>query len=214
MRAAVFDRDLRYVEDYPAPVKKPGWAVIKVALAGICKTDMEILKGYRGFRGVLGHEFVGTVTASDDARWIGRRVAGEITAACGKCGFCAEELGRHCPDSSTLGIFNLDGCMADRCTLPLENLLPLPDDISDERAVLIEPLSATCEILEQVPVSGNERIIVLGDGRLGILCAWVLATASADVTLIGHHPEKLEIVGWRGIRCIAAGEKIRGGART
>ena len=102
--------------------------------------------------------------------------------------------------------------MADRCTLPLENLLPLPDDISDARAVLIEPLSATCEILEQVPVSGNERIIVLGDGRLGILCAWVLATASADVTLIGHHPEKLEIVGWRGIRCIAAGEKIRGGA--
>lgn len=212
MRAAVFDRELRYVEDYPIPEEKPGWALIKVALAGICKTDMEILKGYLGFKGVLGHEFIGTVASSDDPAWIGRRVAGEITAACGKCKLCAEGLGRHCPACVTLGISNLDGCMAEYCTLPLENLLTLPSDIAVERAVLIEPLSAACEILEQLPISGGERIIVLGDGRLGILCAWVLATVCADVTLVGRHPEKLEIAEWRAIKRVTTDEKIPPGA--
>jgi alcohol dehydrogenase len=200
MAAAVFDGKLEYVQDYPVAEIKPGWAKIKIELAGICKTDMEIMKGYMGFKGVLGHEFVGVVEACADPQWIGKRVVGEINAACGHCDWCARDLGRHCPNRTTLGIFNHDGCMAQYCQLPVANLLVIPEEISDERAVLTEPLAAACEILEQLPVSGKERVIVLGDGRLGILCAWVLSTAVEDVTVVGHHPEKLESAKWRGIQ--------------
>ena len=200
MMAAVFDGELRVVHDHPVPEPKPGWAQIRVSLAGICRTDMEIMKGYKGFEGILGHEFVGTVESCDDPSWRGRRVTGEINLACGRCPWCAQDLGRHCASRRTLGIHGHEGCMAQYCLLPRENLLPVPQGIPDERAVLLEPLSAACEILEQLPIRGNERIVVLGDGRLGILCAWVLATAAADVTLVGRHPHKLAAAGWRGIQ--------------
>jgi alcohol dehydrogenase len=212
MMAAVFDGELKLVPDYPATEPGPGWARIKVMLAGICKTDMEIMKGYKGFKGVLGHEFVGVVEQCDDPAWIGKRVVGEINVACGHCRWCARGLGRHCPERSTLGIMNHDGCMAEYCVLPMENLLIVPEDIPNERAVLMEPLSAACEILEQLHFHGNERIVVLGDGRLGILCAWVLSTVASDVTLVGRHPEKLALADWRGIKRCLWTEAIESGA--
>lgn len=213
MAAALFDIRLRYVTDYPVPARKQGWALIKVRTAGICRTDMEIMQGYLGFRGVLGHEFIGVVTECDDPAWIGRRVAGDINAACGCCKWCARGLGRHCPQRTTLGIVNLDGCLADYCVLPITNLLEIPASLPDERAILIEPLSAACEILEQLPVRGEERIVVIGDGRLGILCAWALATVCSDVTLLGHHAGKLALAQWRGIKtALAANFTAPGGA--
>ncbi|MFO8009860.1 MAG: alcohol dehydrogenase catalytic domain-containing protein [Dehalococcoidia bacterium] len=200
MRAVVFDRELRFVRDYPVPSREPGWAMIRVSLAGICKTDIEITKGYMGFSGVVGHEFVGIVDEAEDPVLVGKRVVGEINAACGKCQICDIGLGRHCPHRSTLGIDKLDGCMADYCVLPVSNLVRVPDGISDERAVFIEPLSAACEILQQLRPELWERAVVLGDGRLGILCSWVLCTVLSDVTLAGHHPEKLGIAQWRGLK--------------
>ena len=203
MRAAVFIDELEFIRDHPVSEPLPGWARIKVILAGICKTDMEIMKGYKGFKGVLGHEFVGVVERCDDPAWIGKRVAGEINVACGDCRWCAQGLGRHCAKRKTLGMINHDGCMAEYCLLPVENLLIVPEDIPNERAVLLEPLSAACEILEQLPLYGDERIVVLGDGRIGILCAWVLSTVCSDVTLVGRHPEKLDVAAWHGVkRCL------------
>jgi alcohol dehydrogenase len=212
MKAVLFDGSLRYAADYPRPEAKPGWALIRVRLAGICRTDLEIMKGYLGFRGVLGHEFLGVVEACDDAAWIGRRVVGEINAACGRCGWCARGLGRHCPERMTLGIGGLDGCMADFCVLPTANLRAVDPVLSDERAILTEPLAAACEILEQLTVSGGERVVVLGDGRLGILCAWALATVASDITLLGHHPEKLALARWRGITTAADAGEVAPGA--
>ncbi|MCP4686840.1 MAG: alcohol dehydrogenase catalytic domain-containing protein [Desulfobacterales bacterium] len=196
MSAVVFDEKLCFVTDHPRPGIRPGWARIHVRMAGICKTDMEIVKGYMGFKGVLGHEFVGDVEDCEDAAWIGKRVVGEINATCGRCDWCAEGMGRHCPHRQVLGILGLDGCMAEYCVLPVSNLLEVPPGIPDDRAALIEPLSAACAILERTPVKGTEKTVVLGDGKLGILCAWVLATRLRDVTLVGHHPEKLERARW------------------
>jgi alcohol dehydrogenase len=200
MRAVVFDGTLRYLPDVPMPRTPVNWARIRIRKAGICKTDIEITKGYMGFKGILGHEFVGIVDACGDETWIGKRVVGEINAACGQCRWCADGLGRHCPNRTTLGIEGLDGCMADYCILPIANLRHVPDELSDDRAVLTEPLAAACEILEQVDMSGRERVITLGDGRLGILCAWVLATLASDVTLVGRHPEKCARARWRHLK--------------
>lgn len=212
MRAVVFDSTLRLVSDYPVPQPSPGWALVQVRTAGICQTDMEIMRGYMAFSGVLGHEFIGTVDQCDDGSWPGKRVAGEINAACGRCEWCRAGLGRHCPNRSVLGIQGLDGCMADYCVLPTTNLLELPTDIPDDRAVFLEPLSAACEILEQVPLSGGEHVVVVGDGRLGILCAWVISTLVEDVTLVGHHREKLDTARWRTIRTMLSAENVPPGA--
>lgn len=212
MRAVFFDGSLRVAGDYPVPAPRRGWARIRVTKAGICRTDMEIMKGYMGFRGVLGHEFVGLVEACDEASWLGKRVVGDINAACGDCAWCASGMGRHCPERTTLGIDGLDGCMADFCTLPVRNLVEVPEGITDDRAVMTEPLAAACEIVEQVPLAGTERVVVLGDGRLGILCAWVLCTAAPDVTILGHHPEKLQLAGWRTVRTAPDPSEIRPGA--
>ena len=199
MPAVVFDAGLKFMPAYPVPVPPPGWALIRTLTAGICRTDLEIIKGYMGFSGILGHEFVGEVCASDQADWIGRRVTGEINAACGHCRLCREGLGRHCPERSVLGILNLDGCMAGYCMLPTVNLHPIPAGMPTEKAVFIEPLSAACEILDQIQLDGSEKIAVLGDGRLGILCAWVLIGAGGNVTLVGRHPAKLEAARWRSL---------------
>ena len=212
MRAVIFDQKLEYNKKYPAPDIPDRWARIKVNLAGICQTDLELTKGYMGFNGVLGHEFVGIVDQCDDPTWIGKRVVGEINAACGQCEMCDRGLGRHCPNRSTLGILNLDGCMADYCVLPMANLHQVPDEIPDERAVFTEPLSAACEILEQLKPARCKSAIVLGDGRLGILCAWVLSTILSDVTLIGHHAEKLKLAEWRNIKTARSIRKIKKGA--
>jgi alcohol dehydrogenase len=212
MKAIVCDNGMRFVDDYPVPLVRSGWALIRVQLAGICQTDLEIVNGYQDFRGVLGHEFVGLVEGSEDESLLGKRVVGEISAACGVCSWCAAGLGRHCPQRSTLGINGLDGCMAEFCTLPVGNLYPVDAEISNRRAVLTEPLAAACEILEQVVLTGGERVVVLGDGRLGILCAWVLATVAAEVAIVGHHPEKLALAGWRGIKTAVDGSAVAPGA--
>ena len=212
MRAVVWDGQLRFMPDYPVPEIRPGWAGIRVKTAGICRTDLELINGYLGFSGVLGHEFVGMVESCEDIRWIGKRVAGEINAACGQCSWCRKGQGRHCPSRTTLGIDRLDGCMADYCILPIANLIEIPENISDDRAVFMEPLSAACEILEQLPLKGHERVVVLGDGRLGILCAWVLSTVVSDVTLVGHHPEKLALAAWNGVKTAYGDSNIDPGA--
>jgi alcohol dehydrogenase len=212
MRAVKFDGELRFEKDHPVPEVPLNWARIRVQTAGICKTDMELIKGYMGFKGILGHEFVGVVEKCDDQSWLGKRVCGEINAACGQCKWCAEGLGRHCPQRKTLGIQDLNGCMADYCVLPVVNLLEIPPTMPDDRAVFIEPLSAACEILEQMTYNGSERVIILGDGRLGILCAWALVTVFSDVTLIGHHPEKLEVATWRHLKTLYGSDKVNPGA--
>ena len=212
MRTVLFDGELRVVTGYPVPEVPPGWARIRVRKAGICKTDMELIKGYLGFRGILGHEFVGVVEQCDDPDWLDKRVVGEINAACGQCEWCTKGLGRHCPNRTTLGIRNLDGCMADYCILPIVNLIELPEELPDDRAVLMEPLSAACDILEQLDLQGSERALVLGDGRLGILCSWVLSTVLSDVTLVGHHPEKLELATWRHLKTVLNIDEIKTGA--
>jgi alcohol dehydrogenase len=200
MRAVVFDGKLTVVKDYPMPDVPPGWALIRVKVAGICGTDIELIKGYKEFKGVLGHEFIGTVETCDDPDWIGKPVAGEINTGCGRCGWCENDLQRHCPDRSVLGILKHDGCMADYCVLPMRNLFEIPNNLSSQRAIFIEPVSAACEMLQQVQINGTERAIVLGDGRLGILCAWVLATVLSDVTLMGHHAKKLARARWRHLK--------------
>ncbi len=204
MQAIIFDGRLRFVTNQPMPELKSGWALIRVLKSGICRTDLEITKGYMGFKGVLGHEFVGIVEKCDDPKWIGKRVVGEINAACGSCDWCRQDLGRHCPNRTTLGIQTLDGCMADYCTLPVANLFEVPAALTDDAAVFVEPLSAACEILDQVSIGRSDRCVVLGDGKLGILCAWMLSTKSDEVTLIGHHPAKLDLARLGRIRTVQA----------
>ena len=202
MRAVVFDNTLKYITDHVKPSLKDDWAIVKILKAGICNTDLEIIKGYLGFNGILGHEFIGIVEECNNSTWIGKRVSGEINFACGHCGWCKKDLGRHCPNRSVLGILNADGCMADYCKIPVDCLIEIPASIPDNKAIFIEPLSAACEILEQLGnnISGNEKIVVLGDGKLGILCSWVLATVFKDVTLVGHHKNKLELAAWKHLK--------------
>ena len=200
MRALVFDKALRYTASHPLPAIPRGWARIRVDEAGICGTDLEIIKGYKGFRGILGHEFVGTVDQCADPYWLGRRVVGEINTACEDCRWCRQGLKRHCAHRTVLGIRNHDGCMADYCTLPVQNLREVPPNLTNDQAVFVEPLAAACRILEQRRLSGEERVTVLGDGRIGILCAWVLSTVVSDITLVGRHPEKLELARWRHLQ--------------
>ena len=203
MRALIRDEALRVVDNHPTPEPLPGEARIRVRIAGICNTDLELVKGYLHFRGVPGHEFVGVVERAPGAEmWEGVRVVGDINAACGTCAACRAGRPTHCPNRTTLGIDGRDGAFADYLTLPVSNIYAVPDALPDEAAVFTEPLAAACEILEQVHVRPTDRVIVLGDGKLGILCAQVLARIGCDLTLIGHHPEKLKIVTKLGIRTV------------
>ncbi|MGE3496793.1 MAG: alcohol dehydrogenase catalytic domain-containing protein [Candidatus Binatia bacterium] len=198
MRALIWDgAALRVIERDP-PRADADTAVVRVHLAGVCNTDIEITKGYMGFRGVLGHEFVGVVEDGPPA-WRGRRVAGEINFACGRCATCDRGLRRHCPQRRVMGIQGADGAFAEYVAVPLANLHAVPDAISDERAVFCEPLAAACEVLEQVRVEPRMTALVLGDGKLGLLVAQVLAAAGARVLAVGKHDDKLAILGRRGI---------------
>jgi threonine dehydrogenase-like Zn-dependent dehydrogenase len=164
--------------------------VLDVRLAGICDTDLQLARGYLGFRGILGHEFVGR---SPD----GRRVTAEINNACGACEACQAGRRNHCPRRTVLGIVGHDGAMADRVVVPTANLHPIPDELSDREAVFIEPLAAALRVVQQVQVGPGTRAAVVGDGKLGLLCAWVLERAGAAVTWVGKHPEKLALAGGR-----------------
>ena len=194
MHALVYDGELRLEPHHPEPTEAGDEALIAVRLAGICNTDLEIAHGYMDFQGVLGHEFVGEVLAAPAPEWIGARVVGEINCGCGRCWWCERGRERHCPRRTVLGISGRDGVFAEKTTLPVRNLHRVPDGLSDTEAVFVEPVAACCEILEQVDVSGFERRAVLGDGKLGLLAAQVLATDGRPVILVGKHPEKMAIV--------------------
>ena len=174
-------------------------ALVRVLLSGICNTDLEIARGYAGFNGTIGHEFVGIVEDSTEADVIGRRVVGEINAGCGKCELCRNEDPRHCVSRTVLGIVGRDGAHAEFLQLPAVNLIPLPDNITDEQAVFAEPLAAACGILERVEINENDRVAVIGDGKLGLLCAQVVALTGAATVLVGKHTAKLRIAERRGI---------------
>ena len=199
MRAIICDNGLHFTLTYPDPQPPPGEALIRVRLAGICNTDLELVRGYLGFRGILGHEFVGEVVQASDPVWLGRRVVGDINAACRspECAVCVAGRYTHCPDRTTLGIAGRDGAFADYLILPQANLYAVPDNVSDEMAVFTEPLAAACEILAQVRIAPTDRVYVLGDGKLGLLVAAVLRLTGADLILVGRNRNKLAIAeGW------------------
>ena len=203
MRALLFDGERARVAERAEPQPSEGRAIVRVHLAGVCNTDLEIARGYMGFTGVLGHEFVGHVEEGPKAL-CGKRVVGEINFACGACSACAAGLSRHCPTRSVMGILDADGAFAQRVSVPVANLHTVPESVSDEQAVFTEPLAAAFEILEQGAASAGERAVVLGDGKLGLLVAQVLQTAGLDVLAVGRHPEKLAILEARGIRTLEA----------
>ncbi len=201
MRALQFDGTLRFVADAPV-VRREGEALVQVLRAGICNTDLEIVKGYAGFRGTLGHEFVGRVIESPDKRLAGRRVVGEINAGCGVCALCREGDARHCPQRTVLGIKDRDGAFADCLSLPLSNLLEVPDSIPDDEAVFVEPLAAAAGIFEQVSIDASTRVAVIGDGKLAQLICRVLAQSGCALTVIGKHAEKLALLDGIGAHCL------------
>jgi threonine dehydrogenase-like Zn-dependent dehydrogenase len=208
------DKQLRVAETaVPAP---EGEALVRVRLSGICNTDLEIVRGYAGFEGTLGHEFVGEVVSAPGAPALeGRRVVGEINAGCGRCELCAAGDARHCPGRTVLGIHGRDGAHAEYLSLPLVNLLPVPEDVPDERAVFAEPLAAACGITERVRIEEAARVAVVGDGKLGLLCAQALGVLTkATVTLVGRHRSKLDIARRRGIETIESGDLPRAFARA
>jgi threonine dehydrogenase-like Zn-dependent dehydrogenase len=182
---------LRFRKDLPEPEPGPGEVLIEVLQVGICATDLALLRGYMGFRGTPGHEFVGRALGG---RFAGQRVVGEINAACGRCGTCEAGLARHCPHRSVLGILGRPGAFAARIALPEDNLLAVPAGVSTDAATFTEPLAAAFEILEQCRIRETLRALVAGDGRLGLLCAQVLALAGAEVTLAGRHPERAALL--------------------
>jgi alcohol dehydrogenase len=189
------------------PRRPPGHARIRLLLAGICNTDVELVRGYYGFSGTPGHEFVGEVVECDTASWLGRRVVGEINLACGTCPACQAGLGRHCARRSVLGIVKHPGVFAESFTLPEENLHEVPAEVKTEHAVFTEPLAAACEILDQVNIPAGADVAVLGDGKLGLLAAQVLSIHGAVVKLYGRHPAKLAIAEAAGVH-VEFSEKI------
>jgi threonine dehydrogenase-like Zn-dependent dehydrogenase len=205
VRALLWDGAALRVGERPQPVAGAGMAVVRVHLAGICNTDLELVRGYMGFRGVLGHEMVGSVVAGP-AEWRGRRVVAEINFACANCPTCARGLQRHCPQRRVMGILGADGAFADYVAVPVANLHAVPDDVDDAAAVFTEPLAAAFEILEQLgDVTGGDAI-VFGDGKLGLLVAQVLQGAGARVVAVGRHDEKLAILRERGIETARAAD--------
>lgn len=200
MKAVVFDNGLRLDNNYPMPEPKKGEALIKVNTIGICNTDYEITLGYMGYKGILGHEFTGVVEKAENKDLIGKRVVGEINCGCGECEWCAQGLERHCFNRTTLGIWKREGCFAEYVSLPEKNLLVIPDNVSDEEAVFTEPLAAALEILEQVHIPPYKKVIVLGDGKLGLIITLALSAAGLDITLVGKHEEKLKIAAEQGVK--------------
>lgn len=209
MHALVYqDMKLMVESDYPLPTPTDGEALLRVLVAGVCNTDLEIVQGYMGFQGILGHEFVAVVDAiyGETARaqyghLIGKRVVGDINAACQRpdCFYCQRDMSTHCPQRTTLGIVNRNGAFADYLMLPVENLHLVPDNVSDEEAVFVEPLAANFEIFEQVHLKPTESVVILGDGKMGHLAAQVLTLSGCEVWMVGRHKEKLALAERRGV---------------
>ncbi|MFO0605000.1 MAG: alcohol dehydrogenase catalytic domain-containing protein [Polyangiales bacterium] len=179
---------VRLRRDLPEVAARDGETVLRVRAVGVCDTDLQLARGYMGFRGVIGHEFVGV--DDDGKRWVA-----EINNACRRCPTCLAGRPSHCPTRTVLGIVAHDGAMAERVAVPRENLHAVPDAVSDDEAVFVEPLAAAFQILEQVTIAPGDKVAVLGDGKLGLLSAWVLRTAAERVTLVGRHAHKLALAG-------------------
>ena len=206
MKAVVFDEVLKLDNNYTKPVPQKGEALIRVTLAGICNTDFEITKGYMGYKGILGHEFVGVVEEinDEDKTLLGKRVVSEISYGCNdpNCEWCAVKNYRHCPNRHTLGIWKKDGCFAQYVTMPINVLFEVPANVTDEQAVFVEPLAAACEITEQLHIEPTQKIVVLGDGKLGLTTALTLNAQNLDVVLVGKHQNKLDIASAQGVKTV------------
>jgi threonine dehydrogenase-like Zn-dependent dehydrogenase len=196
MRALVLTDQVCYDAARPEPVCDRDEVLVGVSVAGICETDLQLVKGYMGFRGVLGHEFVGIARSGP---FEGRRVVGEINCSCWDCETCRRGFPTHCPHRTVLGILNHDGAFADLIAVPQKNLHLVPDELPDDVAVFTEPVAAAYQIPAQLPLARADRVIVLGDGRLGNLCAQVLAGITDHLLVVGKHPEKLALLASQGI---------------
>jgi len=190
MQAMQWDGSHLAVRDVPVPEPAPGEVLVRLSRAGICNTDLEIIRGYYPFTGILGHEFVGVVEKAEDSALVGRRIVADINNSCHDCAMCHAGHPHHCLNRTALGIKNKDGAFAEYLTTPATNLVMVPDAVPDEQAVFAEPLAAALEIQEQVDFSGHHEAAVIGDGKLGLLIALSLAHSGIAVTLVGHHPER------------------------
>ena len=194
------DKQLVLRDDLPTPQLPVGEALVRVFKAGICNTDIELTRGYYPYSGILGHEFVGVVASQSPGEWQGRRVCGEINAVCGRCPQCRNGRRTHCDNRTVLGIVNRDGAFAEYLTLPFENLHAVPESVADDEAVFTEPLAAALEIAQQIQIRPADEAVVIGDGKLGLLCAQVLALTGCHLLALGRHRNKLDVLAARGIR--------------
>jgi threonine dehydrogenase-like Zn-dependent dehydrogenase len=193
------------IRDIPQ-ARKQNEALIKIRKAGICSTDLELVKGYYPYTGVIGHEFVGEVVEADDSSWVGQRVVGEINVVCGQCEQCLNGRPTHCEQRTVLGIINRDGTFAEFTNLPIANLHRVPDSVPDDMAVFTEPLAAALEIQEQIQIKPTDRVLLVGAGRLGQLIAQTLALTGCDLRVVARHPRQQNLLKARGIRMISAEE--------
>ena len=205
MHALYFDGQPA-IKELPRPAPGDGEVLVRVHLAGICRTDLEVLKGYHGFTGIMGHEFVGEVAAPADSPWLGQRVVGEINTGCGVCDLCRRGLAGHCRQRRVLGLKDRDGAFAHYLTLPAANLHAVPSLVPDVLAVFTEPLAAALQVMTTALVTPGSQVLVVGDGSLGLQIAWVLALTGAEVHLAGHHPEHLALARPRGVATFLAAD--------
>jgi threonine dehydrogenase-like Zn-dependent dehydrogenase len=205
MRALWLENNEISLRDVPQP-HKPNEALIKIRKAGICSTDLELVKGYYPYTGIPGHEFVGEVVESEDASWVGQRVVGEINVVCNECEQCLNGRPTHCENRAVLGIINRDGTFAEYTTLPLANLHGVPDSVPDEKAVFTEPLAAALEIQQQIQIKPTDRVLLVGGGRLGQLIAQTLALTGCDLRVVARHAHQQSLLKARRIRIIAEEE--------
>jgi 2-desacetyl-2-hydroxyethyl bacteriochlorophyllide A dehydrogenase len=205
MQALWLEKEELHMRAVPGP-QNPREALIRIRVAGICSTDLELVKGYYPFTGIPGHEFVGEVVQCEEAAWVGQRVVGEINVTCGACESCLHGRPTHCEDRSVLGILGRDGTFAEFTTLPLANLHRVPDAVPDEIAVFTEPLAAALEILEQAHIRPTDRVLLVGAGRLGQLIAQTLALTGCDLRVVARHAHQQKILAARGVKVIADGD--------
>ena len=205
MRALWLENNKISLPDIPQP-RSPNEALIKIRKAGICSTDLELVKGYYPYTGILGHEFVGEVVEAEDASWIGERVVGEINVVCNECEQCLNERPTHCENRTVLGIINRDGTFAEFTTLPIANLHRVPASVPDEMAVFTEPLAAALEIQQQIQINPSDRVLLVGAGRLGQLIAQTLALTGCDLRVVARHKHQQDLLKARGIMTISEEE--------
>lgn len=194
MRAVYFDGELQYREDIPKPQIESNESLIKITYAAICNTDKEIVKGYKDFKGILGHEFVGVVEESEEKDLVGKRIVGEINIGCNQCDFCNKGFQNHCRNRKILGMTHKDGAFADYITLPNKNIHVVPDRVSDMEAVFAEPLAAALQITNMYHIKPTDKVAIIGDGKLAQMITQVISLTSCDLTVIGKHSEKLDLL--------------------